>query len=450
MMTRNTVWIVNQYATLIGEPGGARHLNLAGWMARQGIDCVVFGSTYSHRLRRRRVVGPNVTDVHYIAVKSLPYKDRVSVRALGLLAYPLSLGVHSLVHLVRYRQSPDAVVASSPQPFACLGGLIIARVLRASFVLEVRDIWPESLTQFAGLSHHHPLARLMQWTTNFLYRHADAVVGLMPGIAQHLSDRVGARAPAEVWHVPNGYHDVESPPPPRMMRRRFVLGYAGSIGEPNALHSLFDALQILDVPPREDLPMLEVRILGDGPQKGQLVARASQLSHILVTFPHPVPRSQVATFLEGSDALVLCWQDSALYEYGVSPNKLFDYFASARPVIHAITSPYDPVAAAGAGVSVPAMDPPALAQAIISVAQMDDGERRRMGMAGFDALKRDHVFERLADRYIRLLNMLSARRYTAVLDDARQDRGRASRRRRVVTPLPAPPRPDVKSPSEDD
>jgi hypothetical protein len=66
----------------------------------------------------------------------------------------------------------------------------------------------------------------------------------------------------------------------------------------------------------------------------------------------------------------------------MSPNKLFDYMAAARPIVIAVDVPSNPVAEAGAGLSIPAEDATAMAEAIKTLLALSPEERWEMGLRG--------------------------------------------------------------------
>ena len=75
------------------------------------------------------------------------------------------------------------------------------------------------------------------------------------------------------------------------------------------------------------------------------------------------------------DILYNGWQNKPLYRYGVSPNKLLDYMLSGKPIVHAVASPNDLVADANCGISVPAEDCQAIAEAIQKLCSLTPAQR---------------------------------------------------------------------------
>jgi glycosyltransferase involved in cell wall biosynthesis len=91
--------------------------------------------------------------------------------------------------------------------------------------------------------------------------------------------------------------------------------------------------------------------------------------------------------------------DSPVFRHGISPNKLFDYFAAARPVIFAVNTPTNPVQEAGAGLTIGAGRPEELADAIRTLRELPLKERQEMGLRGRRHVEEHHDLGRLADRF---------------------------------------------------
>ena len=92
-----------------------------------------------------------------------------------------------------------------------------------------------------------------------------------------------------------------------------------------------------------------------------------------------VDKAQVPEFLARMDVLYVGLQHQPLFRFGVSPTKLNDYLFAGRPIIYAIDAPPDLVRESGAGLSVPAEDSQAIADAIRSFRRMSTQERDSMG-----------------------------------------------------------------------
>ncbi len=101
-------------------------------------------------------------------------------RSLGFASYFLSATAQSL-RLDR----PDIVVSSSPQLLAGLAGFPVSRMKRTPWVLEIRDLWPESIVAVDAMSRG-PALRILESIERFAYRRADHVIPVTQAFRAHI------------------------------------------------------------------------------------------------------------------------------------------------------------------------------------------------------------------------------------------------------------------------
>ncbi|WP_201296860.1 glycosyltransferase [Billgrantia tianxiuensis] len=185
------------------------------------------------------------------------------------------------------------------------------------------------------------------------------------------------------------------------------LMYFGSHGEANGLGDLLEAMAIVKQGRRKGEVPVQLRLIGDGPAKQELMSQANRLGldGRWVRFEPPVPKRDIPALAREADAFVITVRDlPKLYRFGISMNKLFDYMAAARPVIIASAAVNDPVAEAGAGITVPPEDPQTLAEAIERLIALPHEERARMGRAGRAHMEAVYDYRILAERLAGIMN----------------------------------------------
>ncbi|MBP8272001.1 MAG: glycosyltransferase family 4 protein, partial [Sphaerotilus sp.] len=151
---------------------------------------------------------------------------------------------------------PDVVIASSTYPMDIWVARRLARMARAKLVFEVHDLWPLSPIELSGMSPRHPFIVLCQKAEDDAYRDADVVVSMLPKVHAHMASR--GLDLKKLHIVPNGITldewtgelpalrpDVAAAVEQARARGATVVGYAGSMGLPNALDTLLDAMRQL-------------------------------------------------------------------------------------------------------------------------------------------------------------------------------------------------------------
>jgi glycosyltransferase involved in cell wall biosynthesis len=324
-------------------------------------------------------------------------------RALAMLLFALQTRILPLP----LDESYQAVVCSLPHPFTIWAAERAARRFGAKLVVDVRDLWPMTLTALGGVSPRNPFIWAMQRAEDRAYRAADLVIGVT-GRAEDYFVAHGMK-PGRFLQVPN----AADPDPPRSMplpeahravlealraRGMFIVGYAGAIGLANALQGLIEAAASIDD------PKVCVVLIGRGSHQDELMALAEArgLGQRFVILP-PVEKAQVAGFLDAVDVAYQGMRKSALYGYGVSPTKLNDYMLAAKPILYAVDDPDDVVTAAGCGINCGADDIERLSDGLRRMRQMDADSLSAMGQRGRAWAREHRDFGRLSASVLRAL-----------------------------------------------
>jgi glycosyltransferase involved in cell wall biosynthesis len=386
--------IVNHFALAPDMGGGTRHIELGRELTRRGWRVTIVASDF-HVLERsyarregandKRVIDETVDGVRMRWLWSSPYDRNDERRIANWLSFARSV--------VRARWSddpPDVVLGSSPQLFAALGAWRVARRLGVPFVFEVRDLWPESLG--VGGRRRGPGYWGLWLVARFLYHAASRIIVLARGVQTYL-ERHGVPA-ARIVYVPNGADVTAFAVRTTAGGDRMRVVYAGAHGPANGLDVVLEAAALL----RDDT-RVSFLFVGDGPAKDALVrqARSSDLSN--VEFLEPVSKARIPQLLATCDAGLMVLKDIPLFAFGVSPNKLFDYWGAGLPVICNV-----PGEVAGwvrdAHGGVQAADPSAeaLAESVRALLAMGPERRAALGAAGREWVRREHDRPALAAR----------------------------------------------------
>lgn len=226
----------------------------------------------------------------------------------------------------------DVVYASSPHLLTPAAGYIVARLKRAGFIFEVRDLWPEVLVEMDVMSSQSIIYRALTRLEEWLYQRADHVIVMAPAVESNLLARGVARR--KLHYIPNGGSSADfSPSASRDSLRNkygfheFTAIYAGAHGPANGLDLLVSAMnEIKDQP-------IHLVLVGGGVEKQKLQDLAHGLDLKNVRFMDPVPKTEIPDLLGAADVGIHSLADVELFRGGVSPNKLFDYMAAGLPII---------------------------------------------------------------------------------------------------------------------
>ncbi len=349
------------------------------------------------------VSGDEVIDgIAYRWYATPPYQGNGLGRVKNIWAFCRAVW-RDTARLVR-ELKPDVVIASSTYPMDIWVARRMARLAGAKLVYEVHDLWPLSPIELSGMSRRHPFIMLVQHAEDTAYRVADRVVSMLPKVHGYMASR--GLDLKKLAIVPNGITLDEwegSPPPLRddvaqaLAGPGTVVGYAGSMGQPNALDTLLDAAALLRQEP------LRFVLVGSGHEQARLAARVANEQLTNVTMLPPIPKAQIPSFLAAVDIAYIGWQKVPIYRFGIAPNKLMDYMMARCAVLHSVEAGNDPVAEAGCGLTVPPQDPAAVAEGLRRLAALSKDERHAMGERGRAFVLAHHTYPVLARRFLEAL-----------------------------------------------
>ncbi|MDR7028998.1 glycosyltransferase family 4 protein [Rhizobium rosettiformans] len=395
------IWLINPYSSTPSTGMGGRHHYLARELARLGHDVTLVAARRHHLLRQdvdtdQLPEEEIVEGYRFIRIDVPRYSNAHDKRRI-LAWFVFTARLFQLRR--RLGEKPDAVLYSSPHPIGYLAAERVARGCGARLIFEVRDIWPLTLVEVGGFSPRHPFIRFLQWIEDRAYKNADRVVSNLEGAVGHMTTR-GMNANKFTW-IANGIApdevanpdalpaDVAAQIPTEGLR----IAYTGTLGVANSLETLIDAATLL-----RDLPDVHVIIVGQGGERALLQDKRDKAQLNNVHFLNRVQKKQVQSVLAACDACYIGWLDSPLYKWGIAANKIPEYLVSGRPVLHSFSGGYDPVVKFDCGITVPAGDPQALANAIRMLHAMPEAERLRRGENGREAAFEHYDYAKLARR----------------------------------------------------
>jgi hypothetical protein len=304
---------------------------------------------------------------------------------------------------------PDLVIATSPQFFCGWAGVFVSRLRRVPFVLEVRDLWPDSIAA-VGAMRSSRLLRFLGWLERKMYAAATRIVTVGRGYQQELEAR---GVPAErISVVPNGVDRDRFDPATdgSELRARyaphgeFLCSYVGTIGMGCGLSVVLRAAEQLRARGRSDVVFL---LVGDGAVREDLEREARAAGLDRVVFTGRLPKAEMPRVLAASDACLVHLARRPLFRT-VMPSKIFEAAAMAKPIVLGVEGiAAEIVAGAGAGICIEPENAEALVEAVLRLAS-DRELGRELGRAGRDRIAAAYDYSELANGYADLIRGIAA------------------------------------------
>lgn len=262
----------------------------------------------------------------------------------------------------------DVVITTSPQFFNGLAGYFVGRLKRIPWVLEIRDLWPESIFT-VGAVRNQTIIRFLSWLERFAYRKADHIVPNTDAFRRYM---IGKGVPeGKITVVKNGA-DLERYVPadrdPALARElglegKFVAAYFGTHGMAHHLETVLEAAERLRGEP--DVMLL---LVGDGAERARLLGRREAMGLTNVLMLGQQAKERMPALWAAADVSLVLLKRSDLFKT-VIPSKVFEAMAMERPLILGVEGEAkELIEEAGAGICIQPESAGGLAEAVRTLA----------------------------------------------------------------------------------
>lgn len=328
---------------------------------------IIFDQYRGRFMRNENIDGLNVHRVWSYACNDL-----------GVLKRLFSYGSFTaLAHLAlsKIRPAPDLIFVESPPLTLGLTGYILSCVWKVPWVLNVSDLWPDSVFALGGLKEISPAGKILSQMERFLYKKASTVTAVTEGIAHDLKFRKHVKE-EKILFLPNGVNLDLFKLRGKHFNNTKVFLYAGRVGSAQGLDVIVKAAALT-----KDRSDIAYEIVGDGPELLALKKMAQNLKTGNLFFHDPVPLTDMPHILKMAYCSVITLKNHPLFE-GARPSKIMPAIASGLPIIYSgFGEGAQLVKDINAGVVVPPEDERALANAVLWLADHEQ-EADEMGLRG--------------------------------------------------------------------
>jgi len=402
------VWIFNDYAGSAYHGMEYRNYYISKELVKLGYKVYIVSASYMHLFKQLPKVDKDYTfekidEVEYIWIKVPHYKSSTDKkRVLKWFVFTVKLFFLPLKKM----QKPDFIIASPMAPFLIAPAYYFAKRYKAKLIYEIKDLWPLSLIELGGYSPYHPFIWFMQRFTNFALKKSDLTISVLQNSYEYLKG-LGLKK-QKFAYIPNGIcvndykkiKELDKSVASKIPKDKFIVGYAGSIGLANDLTTfVLSAKYLLD-------NNISLILVGDGEEKQKLMDIAKKENLKNVIFLDPIPKDEVQSLLRRFDVCYISLKDRKLFEYGVSPNKLFEYLFAKKPLIYAINDKNSIISSNNLGIHIEKKDPKKIAKAIKKLSLLDKKELIMMGQRGYEYVLKNHTYQELAQKYKDILERL--------------------------------------------
>lgn len=360
-MPKPKLILINHYASLPRWPGPTRNFDFGAALVKRGWEVSLFSCRFNHYLRHYLHETPRAeSGVKLRFVWSTPYQGNSLLRELNILVFSF------VSFWIGLFTSGNVILTVTPPLESAFAAWLLARVKRIPFVLDVEDLWPDSIIAMGFRSR--PVIAWLRFLEAFLYKHSDHFFVVAAEMKQYLINQ--GVPPAKIDLIPLGANAPQFHESRREVRDRYGWGedqtvavYVGAHGPANALETLIKAAEAL---PAES--GIKIVLFGDGSDKPRLKELAAYLGLRNLVLEEPVPPERVPDILRAADIGIATLKNTDTFKT-VRPNKLYEYMAVGLPIICGIAGEAKRfVEESGAGITITPEDYRGLAGALQKLA----------------------------------------------------------------------------------
>ena len=299
------IWIVNYYTGTPDNATNPRYLQFSHYFQQVGYDVITFNASYRPGAPVELIEGDGLFEEHqygehrFIHVRCPRYEGNGLKRMYSIWAF-----AWRLYRNCKKFDKPDVILHNIHTPFD-YPIVWTAKKLKAKYIAEAWDLWPEDFVTFGLVSRNNPALRFFYWVEKRLYYHADQLVFTFLGAFDYLKRKgwtkeTGGKIDMSRVHYINSGVDLEQFDKDKVAYPRkdedinspdkIKIIYLGSINKANHVHTLIDAAKIL-----QNNPLYHFFIYGNGADREELERKVINEGISNVTFKEKrIPLCEVA------------------------------------------------------------------------------------------------------------------------------------------------------------
>lgn len=328
--------------------------------------------------------------------------------ALQYLSYYVSSSIFTFFH--KFFNKYDAVFVHLTSPFFIgLSACHIKKYQKIPMYFWTLDLWPESITAAAGISHPiiiKPLTKQVQK----VYSNCDKILIGSKGFEKSILEKGDYKD--KLVYFPNWCESATFPnnieqykqiePFASCSDKDFIVLFAGNMGEAQNLDCIIDAA----IEIAQGRFNVKFVFLGDGRAKAQLVQKTEGygLMGRHVFFPGRFPIESMPYFMSKASVLLVSLKDELIFNLTV-PSKVQFYMAQGKPLLAMLNGEgADLINVSNCGFAVPANDKGAFISALKKMASLSKEELLQLGKNGKEYYEKNFTKEQRMEQLLELLN----------------------------------------------
>ena len=229
----------------------------------------------------------------------------------------------------------DLIIATSPQFFTAISGRMLSLFKRIPWVMEVRDLWPDSIAAVGSMNKSSRPFKLLKKIEHHLYLSASKIVVVTNSFKKYLIKEHQIK-PEKVGVFKNGVlvsnfkkpklNDVIALKESLGLENKIVISYIGTHGLAHGLKFILESISKVS---NSEIHFL---FIGDGAEKQNLIESSKKLHTNNFTFLDSVTKNEIPLYIDISDFSLVNLKKSDEFK-SVIPSKIFENIAMYKPIL---------------------------------------------------------------------------------------------------------------------
>ncbi|WP_026727833.1 glycosyltransferase family 4 protein [Flavobacterium denitrificans] len=410
------VWLINPAAMPPKFEARIQTLKRAQYLRLSGYDVTIISGSFLHNTDIN-LIDDNKSPYKFaeyeegqkfIHIRTSNYNSNGLIRIYSILQFYFRLWWYAS----RF-EKPDFISHIAAVPFGNIT-YFVAKKIKAKFIVDIVDLWPESFVAYGLVSKKNPLVKLAYWAEYWLYKKADLLIFSMEGGKDYIKERkwdIGQGGKIDlnkVHYINNGvdlkdfdYNKINYKIADDDLENDhiFKVIYIGSIRLANNVMQLVEAAEHL-----KDVSDIKFLIYGDGEDRSTLeqYCKDNQIENVVFKQKW-VELKYVPYILSKSSLNILNYKPSSILRYGGSQSKSFQYMASGKPICANVEMNYCPIKKFNIGIGKEFKNSKEYADAILSFYKMDKDEYNTICVNARKS-SGNYDYKLLTERYVELIN----------------------------------------------
>ena len=229
----------------------------------------------------------------------------------------------------------DLIIATSPQFFTAISGRMLSFFKRIPWVMEVRDLWPDSIAAVGSMNKSSIPFKVLKKIEHHLYLSASKIIVVTDSFKKYLiekhqinQDKVGVFKNGVLvsnFKTPEA-NAVTALKKSLGLQNKTIVSYIGTHGLAHGLKFILASISKISN------PTLHFLFIGDGAEKQNLIEYSKTLKLKNYTFLDSITKREIPLYIDLSDYSLVNLKKSDEFK-NVIPSKIFENIAMYKPIL---------------------------------------------------------------------------------------------------------------------